>query len=242
VEVVQEHLGRFDVQAGTALLMSLGFMVVTVLGGLWGLGHLGRTVFGLLRVKALPALTGAWLGRRLRAMAPATQAAGLVHGALVRVRGVVEGEALLRATLTGTGAVVCGHALGEPGGAVVGEGLQARDFLLRLEDGTPVRVWAKDAAARGHLRLLDQTPHGWKGHQSVGGWFRESRLVPGDQVEILGCVQVQVDPDAARLSDRQAPVCWTLTAAHSRLLLRFATRALATERGRRSWLAPSHVG
>jgi hypothetical protein len=242
VDGAQEQLGAIGVQAGTALLMSLGFMVVLTLGTGWALGHLVRTAIGLARVKAVPALVRAWSGRRLRALPPATQAKALVHGAVVRLRGIVESEAQVRATLTGAGVVVCGHALGEKGGAVVGEGLNARDFVLRLEDGTPIRVWARAAAERRHLRLLDPSPHRWKGHQSAGGWFSESRLAPGDEVEVVGCLELQVDRDAARLGDRQPPVCWTVTAARGKLLLRFVTRPFTDERGHAPRFLPSHAG
>src|SRR4051812_2914031 len=158
--------GDVGIQNGAALLMSLGVIVVTVLGTIWALGLAARTIVGLGRIQAVPALQRWWWRRVLRVRPPSTTAAGLLHGQPTRLKGVVEAIGLARATFSGVGAVVCEHAFGEFGGAVLGRGLTARDFLLRLEDGTPVRVWVGDAARRGQLRVLDASPHRWHGRRS----------------------------------------------------------------------------
>src|SRR4051812_41794469 len=199
--------GDVGIQNGAALLMSLGVIIVMVLGTVWAIGLAARTRVGLARVEALPALQRWWWTRLLRARPPLTMATGLLHGQPARLRGVVEAVGLSRATFSGAGVVVCEHAFGEFGGALLGQGLAARDFQLRLEDGTPVRVWAGVAAKRGQLRVLDGRPHRWHGRRSLRGWFRESRVVPGDEIELVGVAGLQVDADAPRLGDRQPPVC-----------------------------------
>jgi hypothetical protein len=213
-------------EAGPALLMGLGFVVAALMGALWMVVHAARSVLGLGRTAMLPALTAAWLERRLRARPAITGASGLVHGATVRCRGVVEADGLAQAKLSGAGVVACEHAFGESGGAIVGRGLAARDFLLRLQDGTAVRVWARAAAESDRLCLVDTRPARWQGKRWLGAWFSESRVAPGDEVEVVGVIEMEVDADAPRLGDRQPPVCWTMTAARGKLLIRFATRPL----------------
>jgi hypothetical protein len=211
-------------ETGSAILIPVGFIVVLALGLVWAVLHGVRTVLGLSRIRMWPALTGRWLARQLRGRPAVTSASGLVHGSSVHLRGVVEADGLARAALSGRSTVVCGHAFGESGGAVLGEGMEARDFLLRLEDGTAVRVWAREAADRKLLRLVDASPHAWRSRKSMGGWFRESRVAPADEIAIVGVLEMRVDRDARRVGDRQAPVCWTVTAARGKLLLRFGTR------------------
>jgi hypothetical protein len=230
--------GDVGIQNGAALLMSLGVIVVMVLGTIWAIGLAARTLVGVGRIQVVPALRRWWWGRLLRVRPPVTTATSLLHGQPARLTGVVEAVGLARATFSGVGVVVCEHAFGEFGGAVLGHGLCARDFQLRLEDGTPVRVWAAAAARRGQLRVLDASPHRWHGRRSLRGWFRESRVVPGDLIELCGVAGLQVDADAPRLSDRQPPVCWTLAPAGGHLVLRFGTRAHAVSQERLAGHAP----
>jgi hypothetical protein len=226
-------------QSGATVLISLGFIVPSILGAAWSIALGARSVAGLVRIELAPVLWGAWLGRRHRGQ-PALAARGdLRAGTRVRLRGVVDAQRMVRAPLSGTGTVACAHAFGEAGGAVLGEGLAACDFLLRLADGTPVQVLAERAAGGQRLRLVDGGADRWRGKRLVGGWFRESRVVSGDEIEVIGRVALQVDPDAPRLGDREPPVCWTITAAPEEkgqpLILRFATRALAER------LLPAHA-
>jgi hypothetical protein len=120
--------------------------------------------------------------------------------------------------------VVSRHEVGERGGGSVERSLSALNFSLRLADGSRVKVLAQEAAAHRSLRLFDTQPHRWKAEGKRGGWYCESRVAPGDEVEVIGRLSRQVDPHAERASDRQPALSWIVVAAKERISLRFATR------------------
>ena len=83
---------------------------------------------------------------------------------------------MTRAEFSGIAAVVSRHELGERGGGAVERSFAAHDFDLRLEDGSRVRVLARQAAGRRWLRLLDRQPDRWLGDKGAMGWVCESRV------------------------------------------------------------------
>ena len=184
----------------------------------------GKATHSLLRVRLLPALEARKVARRLKRMPGLSAAAELTRGQAAHLRGQVEACAASWAEYSGLPAVVCKHACGAHGGDLLGEGLAAHDFVLRLRDGTAVCVEARDAANSERLEIRDGAPHFWEGQVPEGGWFRESRVAPGDEIEVAGLADSRIDPHAPRLSDRQEPLAWTLSAGAGSLLLSFATR------------------
>jgi hypothetical protein len=197
------------------LVISGVSVVVLVSGGIWVMVRTARALAAYGRTVLLPTLAGRLVSRRFRALpaGSSTPVAGAAHkvGSLVRLRGKVEAEAVHRAEFSGAPSVICSHEFGEVGGGGEGHGLIAQDFLLRLDDGGTVRVRARDAADRKLLALVDRQPQRWRG-QGGDGWFWESRLSPGDEIEVIGCLQRELDSSAPRVSDRQPALGWSLMA------------------------------
>jgi hypothetical protein len=207
-----------------AFLVISGVSVVVLMGGaMWALVRSARALTAYGRTVLLPTLTGRWVARRFRTLTARSARPDQTVGSLIRLRGRVEAEKVQRAEFSGVPSVVCRHEFGDVGGGGAGEGLLVSDFRLRLEDGTAVRVRAGEAAARKALTLVDRQPQRWHG-RSAEGWFWESRLTPGDELEVIGRLQRELDASAARVSDRQPALGWTVVAGAERLLLCFATR------------------
>jgi hypothetical protein len=208
-----------------AFLVISGVSVVVLTGGaIWTLVRSARALAAYGRTAILPTLTGRWVARRFRALATSSARPEQAVGSLIRLRGRVEAEKVQRAEFSGVPSVICRHEFGDVGGGGAGEGLLVSDFVLRLDDGTSVRVRAGDAAARKSLALVDRQPQRWHGRGAGQGWFWESRLVPGDELEVIGRLQRELDASAARISDRQPALGWSVVAGVERLLLCFTTR------------------
>jgi hypothetical protein len=197
--------------------------VVLAGGGIWLLARACRAGLAFARTWALPRLQVTWAGFRFRKLPLSSGAAQLEPAQRVRVQGVVEGAAVVRAEFSGIAAVVSRHELDERGGGAVGRSFAAQDFDLRLEDGSRVRVLAREAAGRHWLRLLDCRPDRWLGDKGAMGWVCESRVQPGETIEVIGRLSRQVDPTAPRISDRHPALGWTLAADSEPLFLRFWT-------------------
>jgi hypothetical protein len=114
-----------------------------------------------------------------------------------------------------------GHAFGESGGAVLGVARAWRrgTYLLRLEDGTAVRVWAPEAADRKLLqRWSTASPPRLvrRPASRMGGLVpRRLRVAPADEnrpswacCTSLARLWIAM---AASAGDRAARVCWTVT-------------------------------
>jgi hypothetical protein len=206
------------------LVFSGATAVVLAGGGIWVVLRGFRAVAAFARTWALPRLLVAWAGFRFRKLPLSSGAAQLEPSRRVRVQGVVvEGASLTRAEFSGIAAVVSRHELDERGGGAVERSFEAHDFDLRLEDGSRVRVMARQAAGRRWLRLLDRRPDRWLGDKGAMGWVCESRVQPGETIEVIGRLSRQVDPTAARVSDRQPALGWTLAAESEPLFLCFWT-------------------
>ncbi len=210
----------FMVIAGASASMISG-------GAVWAAVRGTRAAIVFLRSRVLPPLGLRWLSHRTRHLALReslrTAASDLGGATRVRLSGVVEADRLAMAGFSGQPTVISRHEVGERGGGSVDRGLAVVDFHLRLADGSKVRVLAEDAHSRRALRIYDQRPHRWRAERDDRGWFCESRLAPGDSVEVIGQVQRELDTHAERVSDRQAPLTWTLR-ADQRLCVRFRTR------------------
>jgi hypothetical protein len=140
----------------------------------------------------------------------------------------VTGDGLLRTAAGNPDAVVCRQLVRNALGGVLSEGLLVHDFDLLLESGDAIRVHAETAAGLRALILLDGAEDHWEGQGLTRGWFCESRLHPGDEIEVVGTLLREIDPRAAAHGFRQAPVRWTLIAAPSQpLVLRFSTTGQA---------------
>ena len=205
------------------LVFSGATVVMLAGGGFWVAARAARALVAFARTWALPRLQVAWAGFRFRKLPVSSGAAQLEPAMRVRVQGVVEGASVTRAEFSGVAAVVSRHELGERGGGAVERGFAAHDFDLRLEDGSRVRVLAHQAARRHWLRLLDRQPDRWLGDKGAMGWVCESRVEPGETIEVIGRLSRQVDPTAPRISDRQPALGWTLAAEQEPLFLRFWT-------------------
>jgi hypothetical protein len=219
--------------SSTAYALDLIIAVVTVVGGSalgWRVVGASRHLLTPYRAGVVAKLGGWWSLRRFARMLPARDAEGLQDGHLVRLTGVVESREARPAELSGIDATVCKHAFGESGGGAAGKGLWACDFSLRLGDGTVIRVLAGAAWQRRRLTCIDRSPHRWKSGRPPDGWLYESRIAPGDEIEVAGILRRQVDPSVARASDRSPALGWTMGGQGGRLLLRFATRADAERR------------
>ncbi len=208
-----------------AFLVISGVSAAVLAGGaVWTVIRSARAALAYGRTVLRPRLIGRWVSRKFRAIPRVSGRPALPVGTLVRLRGRVEAESIHRAEFSGLASVVCRHEFGEVGGGGAGDGFSVRDFLLRLEDGHGVRVRAQDAAARRVLALVDQQPQRWNGSGSGDGWFWESRLGPGDELEVIGRLQQELDATIARISDRQPALGWTVAAGQEGLFLCFATR------------------
>jgi hypothetical protein len=208
-----------------AFLVISGVSAVVLAGGaVWVLVRSARAALAYARTVVRPVLLHRWVTRRFRTVPQVGARPALPVGTLVRLRGRVEAELVQRAEFSGVASVVCRHEFGEVGGGGAGRGFHVFDFLLRLPDGHHVRVRARDADSRRLLGLIDSQPQRWYGAGSGDGWFWESRLAPGDELEVVGRLQQEVDTSVARISDRLPALGWTIAAGQEGLYLCFGTR------------------
>jgi len=215
----------------TDVSLDLVVAAVTIAGVALGLRYTVRSARMLMRMASTqiwPVLAARWMYRRLRALPAIALGPRLRPGARACLAGVVECEQPGNATLSGVPAVVCWYALGELCGGAVDEGVAAASFVLRLADGTAVRVTAEEAAAAGRLTLADGGRDHWIDERRSRAWYCESRISPGDRIEVAGHLRREVDPRAARLHDRDLPLGWAIVADDQQpLVLAFRTRAPA---------------
>jgi hypothetical protein len=212
------------------LVISGVSVVVLVGGGLWLMVRSARALGAYGRTVLKPMLAGRWISRRFKALPFVSATPAVPAGSLVRLKGRVEAETVYRAEFSGLPSVVCRHEFGEVGGGGAGDGFTVSDFVLRLEDGNSVRVRACDAADRKALVLVDRHPQRWYDGGAGEGWFWESRLAPGDELEVIGRLQQEVDGRIARISDRQPALGWTMRAGQEGMFLCFATRPAPLQR------------
>jgi hypothetical protein len=226
-------VGAAVTTASSFVATKIVFLVIsgaatTVVGAwtIWATIRAGRAAFVYVRSRLSPRVLEAWVAVRVRKLAQHSALADFSGGGLVRLVGVVEAPDIDvgHAAFSGAPAVVSHHEVGERGGGSVERTLTAHDFSLRLSDGSKVKVMAGDAAAHRALWLVDPHPDRWKGDRAKGGWFCESRVAPGDHVEVIGRLSREVDPNAERASDRQPALSWIVVAAKEHMALRFRTR------------------
>jgi hypothetical protein len=225
VDAVLTTAGSFAATKIVLFVISGAATTMFVCGAVWALGRASRATFASVRSRLVPHVLHRLVERRVRKLAVHTSKDALVPGNLVRLVGVVEAENLALAAFSGAVAVVSRHEVGERGGGSVTRGGAALDFNLRLGDGSKVKVLASEAVTTRSLWLLDARPDRWSGRRSAHGWFCESRIAPGDRIEVIGQLSRAVDVNAERASDRQPGLTWTIGAGEARMTLRFATRA-----------------
>jgi hypothetical protein len=199
--------------SGEGFFLVLGVQVTVALVTMQGLRRLVRWTRTHVRPDLAP-----WQIARLSRMAAAASSAELVEGAVARLIGEVEAPVVTPARWSGRATVVCTDATWPRR-----YGRSTRDFFLRLGDGTRVLVCAEEAAARRALRLGDQQPDRWDG-PVAGTWVQESRIEPGERIQVIGRLERRIDPRAERVGDRAVPLAWTLAAADQALALVFTTR------------------
>jgi|tagenome__1003787_1003787.scaffolds.fasta_scaffold20625692_1 hypothetical protein len=209
----------------TALMLTLGMMLV--LPGLWLVSNLFVPLLPAVRVvrtRLLPGLANLSTVRQISRTEISHHPRDFFDGRIVRLRGRVVDEAVGRGEAGE--AVVSRQLVRNSLGGVRSEGFLAHDFDLVLESGELVRVHAEGAATLRSLVLLDGAEDHWEEQGLTRGWFCESRLHPGDEIEVMGTLLRELDPRAAAHGFRQAPVRWSLIAGPSQpVVLRFATTA-----------------
>jgi hypothetical protein len=107
-------------------------------------------------------------------------------------------------------------------------------------------VRASAAAKRGRLRVAGGRVKTWTGKplaRTESGWFSESRIAPGDVVEVVGLVSKEFDFDSGAPAPRRSPVAYTVSAPdHDHLFVSgapVAALAASEERGpEAAWLLP----
>ena len=182
--------------------------------------------------------------RRWKSVPRASFGGALSEGAVLRLRGLVEAREVRPTYLSPIASVAHAYSIGERGGGTISSGRGGLDFDLRLADGTLVAIPAREASERGSLQLLDGRPHRWS-DSSRRAWFCESRVLPGDEIEVVGRLRRVVDPSASRLGDRAPALRWTLLPADSELpILLGTTCPSADERTppNKSLQADEHLG
>jgi hypothetical protein len=180
----------------------------------------------MVRSKLLPGIAALGLLRRMNRADAGRYPRDFFEGRVVRLRGTVSDDSLIRAPSGGSDAVVCRQLVRNALGGILSEGIFVHDFDLRLESGESVRVQVEMAAGVRALALLDGAEDHWEGQGMTRGWFCESRLRPGDPLEVVGTLLREIDPGAAAHGFRRAPLRWTLIAAPSQpLVLRFCSTA-----------------
>jgi hypothetical protein len=211
--------------AEPVLMLTLGMMLV--LPGLWLVSNVFMPLLPAVRVvrtKLLPGIAALGLLRRIHRTGVGGDPRDFFDGQIVRLRGKVVEDGLLRAAASGPDAILCRQFVRNALGGVLSEGMLVHDFDLLLDSGDAIRVHAETAAGLRALVLLDSAEDHWEGQGLTRGWFCESRLLPGDDVEVIGTLLREIDPRAAAHGFRRPPVRWTLIAAPSQpLVLRFAT-------------------
>ena len=210
--------------AEPVLMLTLGMMLV--LPGLWLVSHVLMPLLPAVRVvrtRLLPGIAALAVVRRMQRTAAGLHPRDFFDGQIVRLRGTVVDEGL-PGPAGGADAVICRQSVRNALGSVLSEGILAHDFDLLLDTGEAIRVQVETAAGLRALVVLDGAEDHWEGQGLVKGWFCESRLRPGDEVETVGTLLREIDPRAAAHGFRKPSVRWTLIAAPSQpLVLRFAT-------------------
>jgi hypothetical protein len=215
--------------AEPVLMLTLGMMMV--LPGLWLVSNVFMPLLPAVRVvrtRLLPSIAAFGLTRRMSRTDVSRHPREFFDGRIVRLRGRVGDDGLLRAPPAGQDAdtVLCRQLVRNALGGILSEGFNVHDFDLVLETGDTVRVEAQTAGGLHALVVLDDAEDSWEGQGLTRGWFCESRLRAGDEVEVVGTLLREIDPRAAAHGFRRAPVRWTLIAGPSQpLVLRFSTTA-----------------
>jgi hypothetical protein len=211
--------------AEPVLMLTLGMMLV--LPGLWLASHVLTPVLPAVRVvrtKLLPGIAALGVLRRMQRADAGRHPRDFFDGQIVRLRGRVVNDGLPSPATGGPDAVLCRQSVRNALGGVLSDGMLAHDFDLLLDTGDAIRVQAETAAGLRSLVVLDEAEDHWEGRGLARGWFCESRLRPGDDVEMVGTLLREIDPRATAHGFRRPPVRWTLIAAPSQpLVLRFAT-------------------
>lgn len=221
--------------AGTSFVTKIALLVITgslttLLScvGLWAVARLVRAGLSGLRSRLSPRVLDRWVNFRTRRVPVVSHGNALTPASLVRLVGVVDGDGTTRAAFSGLSAVAARHEIGERGGGRVNHGMAAQNFTIRLQDGHKVTVQARDALDQKNLRLIDRDPDRWRDGRNTHGWFCESRLAPGDEVEVIGQAARTIDRNSERIGDRQPALSWTVVAGSMPLSLRFGTRRART--------------
>jgi len=187
--------------AEPVLMLTLGMMLV--LPGLWLISSVLMPLLPAVRVvrtKLLPGIAALPVLRRMHRTGAARHAHDFFDGHIVRLRGRVVHDGLPRPTADGPAAVLCRQSIRNALGGVLSESMLARDFDvildldLDLDDGDAIRVQVEAAAGLRALVLLDGATDHWEGRGLARGWFYESRMCPGDDVEVVGTLLREIDP------------------------------------------------
>ncbi len=220
----------FIVISGVSTVVMAAVSVSTVV-------RLTRCLMAYARTVLWPNVAALLVSRRFRSLPASSSMVRLQPGVLGRVSGQVEALTVVRAEYSGVPSVLCRHECGELGGGGAGRGLTVYDFLVRLDDGSTVRVHARDAADRRALSLVDHRPQRWNGRLASWGWYAESRIAVGDKVEVIGRFQREIDTSAPRLG-RQPALGWAAVAGPEGLFLCYQTRPLLPAGGAAAMALP----
>jgi hypothetical protein len=231
MDVTLGGVNHAQMWAEPVLMLTLGMMMV--LPGLWLVSNVFMPLLPavrMVRTKLIPGIAAMSVMRRMGRTGIGRSARDFFDGRIIRLGGRVSAENVgpgvgpLAAPAGAQDAVLCRQLVRNSLGGVLSEGFFVHDFDLVLESGDVVRVQVETAAGLHSLVLLDDAEDHWEGQGLTRGWFCESRLRAGDDVEVVGTLLREIDPRAAAHGFRRAPVRWTLIAGPSQpLVLRFST-------------------
>jgi hypothetical protein len=213
-------LGVFGVLTSLCVIVAarghliLPWYLMAAKGGTLKIGLVGAAGAGLGRLWGRAA---AWFLRRTAVVYGRIAGMGPpLHGQLVRIVGTVRSDASFRSAVSGLPAVFVHYeVIPDPGRHRSAHrrrnDVRGIDFLVDTGVGEPVRIHAQDAfitdAPDGKtrkpadLRLVGGAPN---------ALYREARLGPRDEIEAIGVLSYEVDPDGERDHPRDLPRRLTL--------------------------------
>jgi hypothetical protein len=192
----------------------LPWYLMAAKGGTLKIGLVGAAGAGLGR---LWGRTAAWFLRRTAVVYGRIAGIGPpLHGQLVRIVGTVRPEASFRSAVSGQPAVFVHYEV-VPGATRDRSPYRRRndvrgiDFLVETGLGEPVRIHAQDAfiidPPRGNVREPAEIGVIGDAGRAV---YREARIGPRDEIEAIGVLSYEVDPDGERAHPRDLPRRLTL--------------------------------
>jgi hypothetical protein len=160
-------------------------------------------------------LLGRLIGWYLRVVAGLELTVGSLHrhreGDPVRLRGVVRGDRQFASAVSGLPAVLVHYqvrATDRRAAHLSFDEMRGIDFLVDVPGGATVLVAAAEADITGGAHASTTEPADVSimvALQPGANRCQETRIAPGDPVEVIGVVSRELDPDGQRTSSRDLP-------------------------------------